>query len=108
MATMHNGRVGVRWSSLAWPDDDLEVRVALERTGRTLMKDHPQHLYSAWDEAIHDLDEAVGAFRAAMSGAADTYDEKDIAVLADAVSKRKKAAYEAWETYVSAAGFGRP
>ncbi len=71
------------------------------------MNRHPKHLYSAWDEAIHDLDEAVEAFRAAMGATTDGYDEKDVAVLADAVSKRKKAAVEAWETYIAAAGFGR-
>ena len=71
------------------------------------MADHPHHLFSAWDEAIRDLDEAVEKFREAVGGIAEDYDEKDIAVLAGEVSKRKKAAFEAWETYVNAAGFGR-
>ncbi len=71
------------------------------------MAEHPHHLYSAWDEAIKDLDEAVENFREAVGSMTDGYDENDIAVLAGEVSKRKKAAYEAWETYVNAAGFGR-
>jgi hypothetical protein len=71
------------------------------------MAEHPHHLFSAWDEAIKDLDEAVEKFREAVGNMTDGYDENDIAVLAGEVSKRKKAAYEAWETYVNAAGFGR-
>ena len=71
------------------------------------MAEHPHHLFSAWDAAIKDLGEAVEKFREAMGNVSDDYDEKDIAVLAGEVSKRKKAAYEAWETYVNAAGFGR-
>ncbi len=71
------------------------------------MKTHPDHLYSAWDAAINDLDGAVDAFRAAMGGRSDEHNEKDVAVLANDVSKRKKAATDAWVEYVNAAGFGR-
>ncbi|WP_436641033.1 hypothetical protein [Microbaculum sp. FT89] len=71
------------------------------------MTDHPHHLYSAWEDAIKGLDEAVDAFRTAVGGMAGDLEDKDVAVLANEVSKRKKAAYEAWETYVNAAGFGR-
>lgn len=71
------------------------------------MAEHPHHLYSAWDAAISELGEAVESFRAAMSGGSGNYDEQDVAVLASEVSKRKKAAYEAWVAYADAAGFGR-
>jgi hypothetical protein len=71
------------------------------------MTTHPDHLYSAWDAAINDLDGAVKAFRAAVGRKSDGHSEKDVAVLADDVSKRKKAAFDAWVEYVNAAGYGR-
>jgi hypothetical protein len=71
------------------------------------MTKQPHEHYSAWDEAIRDLDSAVEAFRAAVGGVPGEKNEKDVAALANEVSRRKKAAFEAWETYVNAAGYGR-
>jgi len=71
------------------------------------MTKHPDHLYSAWDAAIDDLDGAVKAFRAAVDRTSDGHDVEDIAVLANDVSQRKKAAFDAWAEYVNPSGYGR-
>jgi len=71
------------------------------------MADHHHELFSAWDAAMTELNDAAEALRDAVEKSAHGKDDPNIEDMVNRLSEKKRTAMNAWVAYTDASGFGR-
>lgn len=71
------------------------------------MAGHHHELFSAWDAAMADLNDAAANLRDAVAKAAQQKSDPEVEDMVNQLTERKRAAMNAWVAYTDASGFGR-